>query len=284
MVTVVTSLLVPQGCAGVYYVRPGGEDGSYRAVGVAYYDHGRAVKRVSRAAMVGMHAAARATALSQGRGTYTFTESGPDAIGGVATFSGTTTFQWTNSYASARNPFELGALTEGENLTSGDLDRSTVTGVSSYTFSDPSNPPGDFSCQVPFSMPGQTYFEWSPGSHRKVMRFRERFGALPLDEHGLPPDDSDPSLWRSCEDAILPLDPSHSDVQTDLEIGFSHPLSAPSLAGDTLTWTPFTGVLTLHHHSRLTGSDPDSGPSTSEQDLSMTGTLRFLLRGVEPDG
>jgi hypothetical protein len=290
IVTVVTSVLAPQGCVGVYYLRPGGQDGSYSTGGVAYYDHGRAVNNPSRAAVVGMHAVAAMTAVSQGAGTYTFTETGADAVGGVATFSGRTSFQWTNVYGNARRPFELGAMALGENLAGGGaFDSSRVTGLSSYSYSDSSDPSENFACQLPLNASGSTDLQWYPFARTgrrsdeefKGMRFGEEFHYLTVRQDGQPP--GEPSDGGSCDESIPPLDPNPTATQDYLQIGFDHMLPSPSIAGNVVAWPSFTAPVAIHHHKQLDG-DPSTGAPASVQDLSMTGTIQFLLRGVRPAG
>jgi hypothetical protein len=283
IVAVGTSLLAPQGCVGVFYLRPGGQKGAYGLGGLAYYYYGRAVRHPSRDAILGLHAVGLMSAISRGTGTYAFTETGPDAVGGVATFSGRTTFQWTNVYGDARHPFELGADSLGENLAGEPpVYSSAVTGLTSYSYTDSSDPSGNFACQVPLVASGHAGFQWSPFAHFEGMRFGQEFSYLPVDEQGRPPDDSDPSEWRACQ-SISPLDPTPTQVQTYLEIGFERMLVSPSIDGHVMSWMPFTAPLALHHHKHL-DADPNSGEPASEQDLSMTGAIQFTLRGVRPAG
>jgi hypothetical protein len=265
-----TSITVPPDCIGLYYLGRRASDGTYQDAGVAYYDHGRPVARVVHNTLVALHAAAKVTAVSHVSGTYAFTQTGPDAVGGTETFTGATTFAWTNTYGTARRPISLGLDPSGDVL-SGSPDHSEITGVSNYTYTDTSDPTQNFACRVPFDVSGQSYFQWYPAENRTTMRFLERQGYFVA---GGPPS-GDPFAFQPCQ-VIEPLDPNPDQDADGLQVDFTRRV-APQVAGDMTRWTPFTGALSLHHH----GHSSSYGTSF-DQDLAMTGSIDFQLRGVQP--
>jgi hypothetical protein len=265
-----TSITVPPDCVGVYYVGPRAPDGTFPSAGVAYYDRGRPARRVVHNALVTLHAAVKVTAVSHVTGTYAFTQTGPDAVGGTETFTGATTFAWTNTYGTARRPVSLGLDPSGDVL-SGSPEHSEITGVSNYTDTDASDPSQNFSCRVPFNVSGPSYFQWYPARGRTVMRFLERQDYFFA---GGPPE-GDPLAFQPCQ-VIEPVDPSPGPNQEGLEVDFDRKV-APQVAGDMTRWTPFTGALSLHHHGHSSSYGTDF-----DQDLTMTGATDFQLRGVQP--
>jgi hypothetical protein len=75
---------------------------------------------------------------------------------------------------------------------------------------------------------------------------------------------------------IEPLDPYPDLNHEGLELTFIHRV-APQVAGDMTRWTPFGEPTGLHHHSHTI-----SNGTSLDQDLTMTGTVQFTLRGLRP--
>jgi hypothetical protein len=273
------SILAPQGYVGLYWVVPGGPNGSDKSGGIAYYCRGRAVPNPSAAAISGLSADGLFAVVSSGTGTYTNVDTSTDPNAGTTTDTGTWTFNWQNTWGTARKPIDLNpGNTEGDGRGS-PLSRS-VSGSAIFQHADSLDSTQNFTCNVGVTRDSQAnmHLEW-----QAVKTGRNKFGP------GLQyAEELDPGTIVSDE---LPGPTANPNPECDVrppsempDVIFTAPVLKPGKVGlGGVVWKSFSGSPTLHQHNQTGGTDPDSGLTGSEvTDLSVSETTRFLLVGIRP--